>query len=181
MATLLLMRHAKSSWSDGVAGDRQRPLNNRGRLDAGIMANWLAEKGLSPDKVVMSDAVRAVETWEVMAPFFPDASATLRPEIYLAGTESLLQVLQKTPEDTSRLLMIGHEPGISHAAHSLSSTPLSPEIRKGFDRFTTANIAVISLNAPRWRDIGRGAGRCVDFIRPGDLKAAREGRVVVKG
>lgn len=172
MALVLLMRHAKSSWAEQVLGDRKRPLNARGRTDAPIMAQWLRDQGLAPDQVVTSDAVRAVETWECMAPHFPNASATLRPEIYLAGTEALLDVLRQTSETTQRLLMIGHEPGISNAALSLAPAPLSEEMRNGFDRFTTANIAVININVPKWRDVRRGAGTCLDFARPSDLKSA---------
>ena len=170
MAILLLMRHAKSSWADQVRGDRLRPLNARGRSDARLMAKWLADEGLTPDNVIMSDAARAVETWEFMAPTFPGAGATSRPELYMAGTEGLISLLRSTAENTKTLLLIGHEPGISNTALQISREPFAPGIRTSMDRFGTANIAVIKLHDGNWSKLRRNAGTCTRLVRPADLK-----------
>jgi phosphohistidine phosphatase len=60
MTTLLVLRHAKSSWDDAALDDHERPLNTRGRRDAPRMGTLVREYGLIPDVVISSDAVRAL-------------------------------------------------------------------------------------------------------------------------
>ena len=67
MKTLLLMRHAKSSWDDPDVADHDRPLNKRGKKDAPRMGQWLAEQGLTPEVIVTSTAKRARKTAELVA------------------------------------------------------------------------------------------------------------------
>jgi len=67
MKTLLVLRHAKSSWDDPALGDHERPLNKRGRRDAPRMGELVREYGLIPDVVISSDAVRARRTAEAVA------------------------------------------------------------------------------------------------------------------
>jgi len=67
MKTLLVLRHAKSSWDDSALDDHERPLNQRGRRDAPRMGKLMREYGLIPDVVISSDAVRARLTAEALA------------------------------------------------------------------------------------------------------------------
>ena len=67
MKTLLLIRHAKSSWDDPALPDKDRPLNDRGRRDAPKMGKRLAKRGVKPDLILSSPALRALRTAEIIA------------------------------------------------------------------------------------------------------------------
>jgi len=169
MKTLFLMRHAKSSWDDPDLEDRERPLNSRGRNDAPAVAGWLRAAGLVPDGVVTSDAARAVETWETMAPLLPRTQAALRPELYHAGTSAILDIVRSTDDRVKRLLVIGHEPGIGHAACRLADDPLNPDCLAAFEHFPTAALAMLDVSDTGWADLGFRKARFISFTRPSDL------------
>ena len=59
MKTLLILRHAKSSWNYPELSDYDRPLNRRGKRDAPRMGKHLREHGLIPDRILTSSAKRA--------------------------------------------------------------------------------------------------------------------------
>src|SRR5687767_2836280 len=100
MKTLLVLRHAKSSWDDQSLDDHERPLNPRGRKDAPIMGALVREHRLTPDVIVSSDAVRARTTAEAVATADPDAGAiVLDPRLYLASPADIVAVLHSV-EDT---------------------------------------------------------------------------------
>ena len=58
MKTLLIMRHAKSSWKVQDLPDHDRPLNKRGKNDAPLMGKLLKDEDLIPDLIMSSTAVR---------------------------------------------------------------------------------------------------------------------------
>jgi phosphohistidine phosphatase len=70
MRRLMLMRHAKSDWSVGGQRDHDRALAARGREAAPLIAAYMARHGLRPDRVLVSTARRARETWDLVAPAF---------------------------------------------------------------------------------------------------------------
>ena len=72
MKRLILTRHATSSWDDPMMPDHDRPLNARGRHSCAVIGDWLTSRGLAPQEVLCSDAVRTVETWERIAPHLGD-------------------------------------------------------------------------------------------------------------
>jgi phosphohistidine phosphatase len=160
---LILMRHAKSSWSDPSLRDLDRPLNKRGRKAAALLGAWLKRRGNLPDHALISTARRAQETWAGLAAAAP-ASAV--PEIYHAAPETLLAVLRAAP-DVPRLLLVGHQPGIGAlAARLLADPPAGPD----FARFPTGATAVIDFAAHRWSDVAWEAGRLADFTAPRNLR-----------
>src|SRR5262245_33468165 len=97
--TLLLLRHAKSSWESSATADFDRPLAPRGRRDAPRMGRLLADRGPIPDIVVSSPAARARETIDL---FLEGGDLELTPKfekaIYAASVEALLEVVQGLPE-----------------------------------------------------------------------------------
>lgn len=84
MKTLLLIRHAKSSWDDAAVADVDRPLNDRGRRDAPAMAKRLIKAGISIDRFVSSPARRARQTAELFAHEFDVKEKKIRfvPQLY---------------------------------------------------------------------------------------------------
>ncbi|NJK89227.1 MAG: hypothetical protein HC923_07355 [Myxococcales bacterium] len=86
MKRLVLLRHAKSSWESDATSDHERPLNERGRLEAPLIGARLVEKGVVPDLVLCSDAIRALDTWRLAETTLPRRPETrIVDTLYLAG------------------------------------------------------------------------------------------------
>ena len=126
MRELLVMRHAKSDWSAGET-DFNRPLNARGALAAGVMADWLRDEGLVPDHIISSPAARTRATaLAVMHACAVDRrSVDFDSNLYLADAYTWLQTISACGAD--RLLICGHNPGLDDLVDYLSATavPLS--------------------------------------------------------
>ena len=168
MKTLTLLRHAKSAWDDPVQRDFDRPLNTRGRRAAQTIGREMRRLGLEFDQVIASPAVRVVETLEEVAGAY---GRPLEPaydkRIYLASTDTLLDVIHGVGEATQRMLLVGHNPGLEKLALLLTEGQgLRSEIEI---KYPTATLAEIGLPVERWSDVAQGAGSLTRFIRPRDL------------
>jgi phosphohistidine phosphatase len=109
---LVLLRHAKSAWPQGVP-DHERPLSGRGRRNASRVGSWLREAGWAPELVICSTALRARETWQRAESQLGAASRTsFDPRVYLGSARDLLAVIRETPAGCRRLLLVGHNPAV---------------------------------------------------------------------
>ena len=163
--TLILMRHAKSSWTDPTQDDFDRGLNDRGRRSAPRIAKWLAQEGHLPDAVLVSSARRTVETWERMAPHLPEtATMESSPALYLATADIILGVLKA--QSARAVMVICHNPGIAEFASMIvQSPPNHPDFR----RYPTAATTVIEFEAVTWSKVDWQTGKVQDFAVPKDL------------
>lgn len=145
MKTLLLLRHAKSSWKDSDLEDHDRPLNKRGKRDAPRMGQQLRDENLLPDLIVSSSAKRCRRTAELVAEAAEYRGETrITGELYEAGGERLLATISALPGEYSRVLLVAHNPGLEELLEKLSGhyRPLS-----------TAALAWLEIHAENWRDI----------------------------
>ncbi|MCA8879534.1 MAG: histidine phosphatase family protein [Rhodobacteraceae bacterium] len=159
---LILLRHAKSSWSDTSMPDHDRVLNGRGRRAATAVGRWLAEKGYRPDQVLCSPAVRTRETWQRISDELPDApQATLIPGLYLGEPVDLFDALTKA---TGRCVaLLAHNPGIGDfAGRILAAAPDHPDFR----RYPTLATLVADFPIDDWSALEFGTGQAVDFVVP---------------
>jgi len=124
MKRLYLVRHAKSSWKHPEFTDFERTLNKRGKRDAPEMGERLARKGVCPDLMVSSPAMRAISTARVLAEKVGYSLAEICEEeaIYGAHWSGLLGVIQDFPDAMDTVLMVGHNPGFSMLAEYLTAT-----------------------------------------------------------
>jgi phosphohistidine phosphatase len=168
MKTLTLLRHAKSAWDDPVARDFDRPLNTRGRRAARTIGREMKAQGLAFDAIVASPAVRVMETLADVAEGYGQAlDAQFDKRIYLATTETLLELVQEADDRVHRLLLVGHNPGLETLAMLLTTGEgLRAELAV---KYPTATIAEIQLPVDHWRDVSQGIGTLARFIRPRDL------------
>jgi len=170
--TLLLLRHAKSSWSDPTLADFDRPLNKRGQKAAPRMGDYLREHGLLPDLVLCSAARRAVETWDLAGGALTEggtAPATVKflRSLYLATPSRILSTLRRTPDEADRVLMVGHNPGFEHLAIGLAGPDSKPEAQTYMNaKFPTGALAELRFEAKRWQDVAPGTGKLVRFVIP---------------
>jgi len=163
--TLILTRHAKSTWDDPTQDDFDRPLNDRGRKSAPAIGRWLAEKGHLPDVVLVSGARRTVETWERMAHTLPEtAEMQSAPALYLAEPKVVLGVLRSQSAPT--IMLIGHNPGLALLATSLAD---SVESHPKFSQYPTGATTVFLFDVDQWSEVQAGTGQIVDFVVPREL------------
>lgn len=165
MKTLILMRHAKSDWSDPLQQDHDRTLNDRGRRSADAIGAWLAGKGHLPDALLSSTAERTKQTWACVARHLPKPERTeWNRDLYLASSMGILRALHKATGDT--VLLLAHNDGIGEAAGLLVRDP--PHHPRFLD-YPTAATTVMRFDIDDW-DAGRwGGGTLVDFTVPRDL------------
>jgi len=146
MKTLLVMRHAKSSWKEPGTDDHDRPLNERGKRDAPLMGRLLAEKDLLPDRVLSSTAKRARKTAKlvVQASAF-EGPLDLTRDLYLADPPGIARLLQALPEEIARPLIVGHNPGMEDLIAVLTGS---------HETFPTAAVAWLELAVDSWPEVG---------------------------
>jgi phosphohistidine phosphatase len=168
MKTLTLLRHAKSSWDDRIARDFDRPLNARGRRAAKTIGREMRALGLRFDEVLASPAVRVIETLgEVEDGYGAALDVRFDQRIYLASTDTLLDIVQGAEERAAALLLVGHNPGLESIAMLLSGPGgLRDELAI---KYPTATLAEISLPVSSWADVVERVGTITRFIRPRDL------------
>jgi phosphohistidine phosphatase len=156
--TLILLRHAKAAHVPGLA-DKERPLTHRGEKDAGRAGATLKRMGLSPGLVLCSPSTRTRQTAELaLAALAPDAPVHLENEIYEAYPDELLELICRTDDKVSTLLLVGHNPGVHELIMNLT---LSHD-----DGFPPGAFAVLETGT--WADLGPGDGRLVSRWNPKD-------------
>jgi len=163
---LILFRHAKSSWSEGVE-DHDRPLSDRGRKAAPVIGHYLAKAKLQPDLVIVSTARRAQETWAraVRAMKGPIETQNSR-EIYLASAEKLLEVIHGVDTSVGTLMLVGHNPGLEDLARLLMKELGGEPGARLREKFPTAGIAVLSFEVGSWADVAAESGALDRFVTP---------------
>ncbi|MFE4950392.1 SixA phosphatase family protein [Leifsonia sp. NPDC056665] len=118
--TLILLRHAKSDWS-GALPDVDRPLADRGHAQAPLAGRWLASRAGVIDLAIVSPAVRARETWELVSAELAPAPPVLFDErVYAASADQLLAIVREAPADVRTLILVGHNPGMEQLASLLA-------------------------------------------------------------
>jgi phosphohistidine phosphatase len=153
---VVILRHAKSAWPDGVS-DLQRPLTKRGRRDASATGRWLRDDLGHIDAVVCSPAERARQTWALVAAELDDPPpATFDKRIYDAPPAALLTVIRGLHADAAIALLIGHNPGLQEFIALLSGQ--EPDMK-------TSSVAVLSWTG-NWTDAATEIARLLLHATP---------------
>jgi phosphohistidine phosphatase len=162
---LLLIRHAKAE-QDG-ATDADRELSSRGKRDARAAGQWLAENGFVPDHVVVSDAVRAQQTWESMATTLgATPSVTVDERIYDNTVSALLEVAADVSADVTSVALVGHNPSMHSTALTLNNGDGDRAARSRLGTsYPTMGIAVFEVD-DEWSAVTKGSGTLIAFEAP---------------
>ena len=141
---LIVMRHAKSSWSTGEV-DHSRPLNKRGRVDAPKIGQRLLEMGWVPEWVLSSDSVRTRQTWDGLAKVIGTEDQTVRflHHFYHGGVRAAESELEALSPSVRSVLILGHNPGWESVVANLCGKQI---------QMTTANAVLLETEAPDWVD-----------------------------
>lgn len=170
MKRLILMRHAKSSWTDPLMHDAARPLNDRGRAAAPRMGAWMAEQGLIPDLALVSTAQRCLETWELAAAEMGAPARRSVEAIYESGPELLLALVQEVPDEVEVLMLVGHEPGVPELLRRLSDDRPAEGCARAFGKYPTGAVAALKFKTlDAWAELAPGTGRLTRYAQPRDF------------
>ncbi len=156
---LVLMRHAKSDWSDGSVSDHDRTLNPRGRRDTPQMAAWLSQRDCLPDRILCSSAMRTCETTRLLCDAWDyEPPIDYCQSLYLASPENIFQTICSEGGSADCLLVVAHNPGMSQFASVLANESLE---------MPTAAVAVFEVDVNQWQSFGSDTTlRLTEFMRP---------------
>jgi len=154
--TLVVMRHAKSAWPEGVA-DLARPLNERGRRDAPAAGRWLRSQVPDIDMTLVSTATRTRQTWDLVAEELGgDPDCLFDDRIYDGSPDALLAAVRELPETARTVLLLGHNPGVTELVRVLTGDGV--ELR-------TSSVAVVG-GPDRWAEFGQVRAELALFETP---------------
>lgn len=162
---LLLIRHAKAE--PAAAPDAARELSGSGKRDARAAGRWLADQGFVPDHVVVSEAVRAVQTWDgIASTLLGSGDAVADPRVYDNTVDALLSVVADSPAGAATLALVGHNPSMHTLALLLDDGGGASKARTRMAAsYPTMGIAVFEVVAS-WLEVGPGCGRLLAFEAP---------------
>ena len=163
MPRLLLMRHAKSSWSDPRMSDHDRPLNKRGQAAAPRMGRWLQENDLLPERIFSSTARRACDTATLIADSYESPPRIeLFRDLYHATPDEMIDVLASHGGAAEVLMLVAHNPGIED---------FISEITTQVEFCPTAVVAVIDFQVPWVELLVEAKGSLESLWRPREILA----------
>ncbi len=160
MKTVLLIRHAKSSWDDFTIDDFDRPLNDRGKRDAPEMAKRLLKRKQEIDAFISSPAKRAKKTALLFAEEFKFDKDKVKFHDYLyhPSSENLLRAIESAPDKADNIAIFSHNPGITAFANELT------DIR--VDDMPTCAIFAVAADTKHWKDFQNAARKFLYFDYP---------------
>ena len=166
MKTLIIVRHAKSSWDNIGQDDKERPLNDRGKKDAPEMAKRLKDRNIKVDKFVSSPAKRAKKT----AKYFAEAYDTdkkdivITDELYDASPANFYQVVAQLKDDWDAVAIFSHNPGITSFVNSLTNVQI--------DNMPTCGIFAVQADVESWQAFSKADKKFLFYDYPKNPLAA---------
>lgn len=175
MRRLILLRHAKTERDAPSGKDHDRRLDDRGRKDGAEIGQWLALHDYRPDLALVSSAVRAQQTWDLLRAALPSTTARQVPELYAADPSDLLRIVHgMMTTDPQRLMIVAHNPGLHELALALISGG-DPAGRHALNaNLPTSGVAVIDFATDRWDHVRFRSGRLERFVSPKLLRDATD-------
>ena len=171
MKQLLIMRHAKAEPPEYHADDLSRPLAGKGERHAPVMGAVLDRADLVPEHILTSPAIRARRTAELAA---AACGASRRVEvmdgIYDASVETLMELLRGVEEPASRVMLVGHNPGLEGLVWNLCEAPPAGVPWSGL-RLPTGAVVLVEVAVDLWERIEPGCGR-IEWSLPPKLAVA---------
>ncbi|MFZ1279419.1 MAG: histidine phosphatase family protein [Ignavibacteriaceae bacterium] len=163
MKTLILLRHAKSSWDFPDLSDQDRPLNNRGKKDAPLIAEVLKKKNIKMDLIISSTSKRTMETAKVFANTL-NLKIIEDRNLYLASEPEIIRIVKKIDDCYDSVILVGHNPGMTNLINLVSNT--------GIDNLPTTGIIGIPVKNT-WNNFGSEKCEILFFEFPKKIKQDR--------
>lgn len=165
MKQLIIVRHAKSDWGDESLKDIDRPLNERGYSDAYTLSKWFYTHHEVPNLIISSDATRALSTAMIFsrALGIPSERMLIESKIYESTADTLKKVIANLDDAASRVMLFGHNPGITNLVNELSNDLF-------FDNIPTCGIISFQFDINSWKEFGNKKGQLVFQQFPKEYK-----------
>jgi phosphohistidine phosphatase len=153
MKTLYLVRHGKSSWTNKELSDEERPLLVKGEEKTKLLSEYFIKKGVSPDLIISSHAVRAYETAKIIAAAikYPEREIKTDRVVYFADGEGLFDPFYELSTEIDSVMLEGHNPAITIFANHF--------IENKIDSMPTSGALCIELKINDWHNIIKAKGK----------------------
>jgi phosphohistidine phosphatase len=161
--TLILVRHAKSSWKDTALNDIKRPLNKRGNKDAPKMGKYMAEHKILPEVIFSSPGLRALATARLISVKI-DIKPTdiiINEKIYTFNPEDLLNVIKALKDKYEKVMIVAHNPAITDLVNYFSGSKI--------DNVPTCGVAVLRFPINSWKKASKNKANLDSFDYPKKL------------
>ena len=160
---LILVRHAKSSWTEAGLTDFDRPLNDRGLKNAPEMGRRLAKANFSVDTIITSPAMRAMTTAKIIAKEieFDVKRIVQNEDIYDASVNILLDLVRNLDKQVNKAMLVGHNPSFTVLCNRLCNVRIN--------NMPTCSIVQIQFNLSSWENITEHTGELTDFDYPKNI------------
>lgn len=170
MRRLYLLRHAKSDWAEEGLDDHERTLAPRGERDCAAIGDELRRRDVRLDRVLVSSAKRAVDTWTLVRQRLArPPEAEVRRQLYLCGAGALLAAAQAADDAVASLMIVAHNPDLQRLAAMLGG-PGALERAPALAKFPTGALACVELPEGGWPALGGGGARLAWLVTPKDLE-----------
>lgn len=165
MKKLILVRHAKSDWGTDGLKDIDRPLSERGYNDAYHLSEWFFKNYSVPQKIISSDATRALSTATIFARniLYPTSQIFIVPQVYESTSSILKQVIAEIENTVNEVMLFGHNPGITNLVNELAQEMF-------FDNIPTCGIVCLEFDVTKWADVPTTKARKVFSQFPKEFK-----------
>lgn len=168
--TLLVMRHAKSSWKEEELPDHDRPLTKRGKKAARRIGEELLARHLTPDIILSSTAKRAQHTVrQFIQGSHYEGNVLLEPSLYLSEIPEHLHALRQLPDGARTALLVGHNPTLEELVTLLTGHEM---------RLPTATVACLLLPIENWNQLNEETRGSLGFVLSPQELDASEGPAV---
>jgi phosphohistidine phosphatase len=154
MKSIILVRHGKSSWKHNVS-DSERPLKQRGKDDAVLIANHFIKYKVLPDKIISSPANRALSTCKIFLKVFnlSENSVSVERDLYDFGGESVINFIKMLSNQHNCVMLFGHNHAFTSIANIFGD--------KLIDNLPTSGLIKLNFNIDNWKDLKQGT---TDYI-----------------
>ncbi len=161
--TLILVRHAKSSWKDTKLNDIQRPLNKRGKRDAPKMGEYLSKRKILPEAIFSSPGLRALTTARLISVEMDMKPSEIKVDdnIYTFNFEELLKVIKCLKDKFDKVMVVGHNPAITELVNYLCGSKIG--------NIPTCGVAVLRFPVSSWKKISKNKADLLGFDYPKKL------------
>jgi phosphohistidine phosphatase len=165
MKTLYLVRHAKSDWTMEGQPDIDRPLNERGYLDAHLMSKHLYKENVRPDLIISSPAIRAMSTALIFAGNlrYSKENIRIKENLYETGLNEYIECIHSIENAINSVMLFGHNPVISEAVQYL--------MKERNEEMSTCAVCRIDFEASMWNELTKKSGHLSFYLAPSLLKA----------
>ena len=163
MKTLLLIRHAKSSWDHGIT-DVARPLSSRGISDANLLSKELLKYKIAPNAVFSSPANRALSTCRIFMDTLNISAKylTVTDELYDFGGQKVKYFIKNLNDEYDTVMIFGHNEAFTAISNSFGDVYI--------DNVPTCGFVKLQFDVTSWQNIDKGHTSLTIF--PKNLKSS---------